>query len=372
MIKKIFLAFLFVVILAGSLAGIKAWQIQKMMALDQSLAMPPTVVSTVNATTQVWESILPAVGTITAVQGVLLTAEVPGRVVSINFESGDQVQAGQALVHLDVSTEEAQWRALEARSNLAHLNLKRMKTLLAQGTSTQSEYDAAQASYDQLEAEKDALQSLIAKKTIRAPFAGVLGLRQVNLGQNLGSGDKIAALQHLDTVQVEFTLPQQQIGPIKPGTLVRVHVDTGPDVLLTAQVQAVEPLADSATRTVRVQAVVDNANHVLRPGMFVSTEIVLPQAQEQILIPATAVAYAAYGNSVFFVEADADNNALVLRQQFISLGQRRGDFVAVTQGVQVGQTVVSTGVFKYRNGQRVVVDNTLAPEFNLNPQPENS
>lgn len=372
MIKKIFLALLFVALLAGLLAGIKVLQIQKMTTQKEAMVIPPAVVSTTNATADTWESVLLATGTITAVQGVTLTSEVTGRVVRIDFDSGDRVQAGDTLVQLDISTETAQLRALEASENLARITLARMTTLVKQGTATKSEYDTALATHQQILAEMDALQAVIDKKTIRAPFSGMLGIRQVNLGQNLGSNDAIAILQHLDRVQVEFTLPQQQIAPVQPGIEVRVQGDFLPGQFLLAQVKAVEPVADSATRTVRVQAVLDNPEHLLRPGMFVHAEVVLPEKQQVILVPATAVSYAAFGNSVFFVEADARNDGLVLRQQFVALGERRGDFVAITSGVIPGQTVVSTGVFKYRNGQNVVVDNTLAPEFDLKPSPENS
>lgn len=372
MIKKFLLALVFLALLGGALVGIKALQIQKMIAKNEAMVLPPAVVSTINATTDTWESVLSAVGTITAVQGVTLTAEEPGRVIRIDFDSGAQVKAGDILVQLDTSTESAQLRALQASENLARITLTRMTSLVKQGTATKSEYDTALATHQQILAEIDALQSRIDKKTIRAPFTGILGIRQVNLGQNLGTEAVIATLQYLDTIQVEFSLPQQQIAPVQPGTLVRVFADLLPDQMLTGQIKAVEPLADSATRTVRVQAVLDNPEHILRPGMFVRAEVILPDKQQVILVPATAVAYAAYGNSIFFVEADDRNQGLILRQQFVTLGQRRGDYVAVTKGVQVGQTVVSTGVFKYRNGQSVIVDNSLAPEFELQPSPENS
>jgi membrane fusion protein (multidrug efflux system) len=375
MIKKVFAAFVLVAIVAGALAGIKALQIKKMIAQGESMVMPPAVVSTANATAAVWETVLSAVGSVTAVQGVTITAETPGKVVRIGFDSGDRVAAGAVLVQQDVSAEAAQLRALEASGNLARVTLRRMESLLAQGTLAKAEYDAALAQHNQVLAEMDALKATIAKKTIRAPFAGTLGIRQVNLGQNLGDSTPIASLQRLDTVHVEFVLPQQQVVRIGSGAAVRIAADALPGQTLAGAITAVEPLADPSTRTVRMQAVLDNPGQVLRPGMYVTVSVVLPEKQDMVLVPATAVLYAAYSDSVFLVEpanATDPQAGLALRQQFVKLGERRGDFVAVTSGVKPGDTVVSSGVFKYRNGQPVIVDNTLAPDFKLAPTPANS
>ena len=374
MIKKILLAVLLVAVVAGALVGIKALQIRKMIAQGESFVMPPAVVSTANATSASWETVLRAVGSVTPVQGVTLTAETPGKVVRIEFDSGDRVEAGEVLVQMDVSQETAQLRALEASENLARISLKRIETLLAQRSTAKSEYDVALAEHRQVLAQMDALRAVIAKKTIRAPFAGTLGLRHVNLGQNLGDADKVATLQRLDSVYVEFVLPQQQVGQVRTGYTVRVTSDALPGQTLEGRLVAMEPLADSATRTVRMQAVFDNPGEILRPGMFVNAGVVLPAREDVTLVPATAVLFAAYSDSVFVVEQAEGNGTegLKLRQQFVTLGERRGDFVTVTRGVEPGQTVVSTGVFKYRNGQSVIVDNTLNPEFKIAPTPENS
>ena len=374
MIKKILLAVLLVAVVAGALVGIKALQIKKMIAQGESFVMPPAVVSTANATRASWETVLRAVGSVTPVQGVTLTAETPGKVVRIEFDSGDRVEAGEVLVQMDVSQETAQLRALEASENLARISLKRIETLLAQRSTAKSEYDVALAEHRQVLAQMDALRAVIAKKTIRAPFAGTLGLRHVNLGQNLGDADKVATLQRLDSVYVEFVLPQQQVGQVRTGYTVRVTSDALPGQTLEGRLVAMEPLADSATRTVRMQAVFDNPAEILRPGMFVNAGVVLPAREDVTLVPATAVLFAAYSDSVFVVEQAEGNGTqgLVLRQQFVTLGERRGDFVTVTRGVEPGQTVVSTGVFKYRNGQSVIEDNTLNPEFKIAPTPENS
>ncbi|MBE1424417.1 membrane fusion protein (multidrug efflux system) [Desulfomicrobium macestii] len=374
MIKKILIAILLVAVVAGVLVGIKAMQIRAMIAQGESFSMPPAVVSTVNSTSASWDTVFTAVGSVTAVQGVTMTAETPGKVVRIDFESGDRVEAGDVLVQLDISEEAARLRALEATENLARLNLRRIESLVAQRSTAKSEYDAALAEHRQILAQMDALRAVIAKKTIRAPFQGVLGIREVNLGQNLGDSDVIVSLQRLDRVHVEFALPQQQVGAVLPGATVRVTSDALPGQTIEGRLSAVEPLADTATRTVRMQAELANSGEILRPGMFVNVDVVLPEKRELVLIPATAVLYAAYSDSVFIVEQAQGNGTegLVLRQQFVTLGERRGDFVAVARGLAPGQSVVSTGVFKYRNGQSVVVDNSLAPEFNISPTPENS
>jgi len=374
MIKKIFFAIILVAVVAGILAGIKAMQIKAMIAQGESFSAPAAVVSTVNASAGLWDTVFTAVGSVTAVQGVTMTAEAPGKVVRIDFDSGDRVKTGDVLVQLDISEEAAQLRALEATENLARLHLRRIESLVAQRSTAKSEYDAALAEHRQILAQMDALKAFIAKKTIRAPFDGVLGIRHVNLGQNLGGSDVIVSLQRLDRVHVEFSLPQQQVVVVLPGATVRVATDALPGQTPEGRLAVVEPLADSATRTVRMQAELANPGEVLRPGMFVNVAVVLPEKRELVLIPATAVLYAAYSDSVFVVEPAEGNGTkeLKLRQQFVTLGERRGDFVAVAKGLVPGQTVVSTGVFKYRNGQSVVVDNSLSPEFNISPTPENS
>lgn len=375
MIKKFFAAVVFVVILAGVLGGIKALQIKKMIDQGKSMALPPAVVSAVNATEDSWETVVPAIGSVTSVQGVTLTAESAGKIVGLTFSSGDRVRKGALLVQQDVSEERANLQALEARETLAALQVQRLRGALAQGSTSQQDFDTAMATHRQILAEKAAVQALIDKKTIRAPFSGVLGLRQVNLGQFLDAATPIANLQRLDRVYVEFTVPQQQAGLLRPGNEVRVTTDALPDTTCIGTLNAVEPQADRATRTVRMQAVLDNPGEHLRPGMFVTVRAVLPGQRTVTIIPSTAVLSAAYGSSVFVLEPSAGTNGtsgLTLRQQFVTLGERRGDFVVVTKGLAPGDTVVGTGVFKYRNGQPVVVDNTLRPDFKLAPTPENS
>lgn len=375
MMRRLFFAIVLLVCVGGGLAGIKYLQITKMIAQGQAMVMPPAPVTTADVRAMTWEALIPAVGTVTAVQGITVTAESQGKIVRIGFESGDTVRAGVLLVAQDVSEENARVRALEASEHLARTTLQRLKLLVPTHSAAVAEYDQAEAEHQRILAEIEALRAQIAKKSIRAPFQGILGLRQVSLGQNLDVRDPIVTLQQCDAMYVDFSLPQHQAVLIQPGYTVRMDADVLAGSLVEGTVLALDAQADSSTRAVRVRALVPNTQGVLRPGMFVGVTVVMPATEDVVLVPATAVVYAPYSDSVFVVEPASPGNStsgLVLRQQLVSLGERRGDFVVVKKGVQPAQTVVSTGVFKYRHGQSVRVDNTLSPQFSLEPQPPNS
>jgi membrane fusion protein (multidrug efflux system) len=369
-----FLALAAVVVLVAVLGGIKGLQIDRMIAHGKQFVPPPEAVTTAVAGQQTWESVLTAVGSLTAVQGVTVTAELAGKVVQIDFKPGSLVKAGELLVKQDTSSEEAQLRAAEATVALAKLNLERLGKLLSERTISQSQFDNAEASYKQAAAQADAIRTMIAKKSIRAPFAGRLGIRLINLGQFLTEGQAIVSLQSLDPIFVDFALPQQQLRLVQPGLRVRLATDALPGQTMEGKITAINPQVDAATRNIRLQATVANPQELLRPGMFVNVGVVLPAQQAVLAIPATAVLYAPYSDSVFVVEDRPADQAgapgKVVRQQFAQLGEKRGDFIAVVSGLQAGDAVVSTGVFKLRNGQAVVVDNTLAPQFKLSPRPE--
>lgn len=374
MIKRIVLTFIALVLVAGALAGIKALQIRKMIEAGAAFAPPPETVTTVQAKTESWDSTLPSVGSVEAVQGVIVAAVLAGKVTEIAFESGNQVKAGALLVRQDTSSEAAQLRAAEASLGLAEVSLDRAKKLLAEKSIAQSEFDAAEAAYNQAAARVDEIRSVIEKKTVRAPFSGRLGIRSVNLGQTLREGDPIVSLQSLDTVFVNFFLPQENLPQVRTGQTVRVTTNALGGAGAEGQITAIHPELDPATRNIRLQATLKNPEERLRPGMFANVTVVLSYAGEKVLaIPATAVLYAPYGDTVFVVEEngakDGQTPGPVLRQQFVQLGRTRGDFVAVLSGLKEGETVVTTGVFKLRNGQAVVVDNTLSPDFKLDPQP---
>jgi membrane fusion protein (multidrug efflux system) len=374
--KRVFIAVLIVVVVVGLLGGIKFMQINSMIAYGNQFVPPPATVTAATATSDSWESQLTAVGSLEAVQGVMVTAELPGKIVNIAFEPGSAVQAGDLLIQQDVASENAQLRAAKTNVDLTRMNLKRARQLLADNVIPQSQFDTAKAEFEQAVARCDDIRTTIDKKTIRAPFAGRLGIRLVSLGQVLKDGQEIVSLQSLDPIFANFLIPQQQLAEVREGMTVRVTNDVLAGEQIEGRITAINSEVDAATRNIRIQATVANPDERLRPGMFANVAIVLPSKLDVLTIPATSVLYAPYSDSVFVVEQkQADENQpaqQVLRQQFVNLGAQRGDFVAVLSGLQKDDTVVSTGVFKLRNGQPVVIDNTLAPEFKLEPRPEDS
>ena len=376
MTKKIIFTIAGVLIMIGILGAIKGLQINRMIAVGSQSAPPPETVTTAVVRSESWEELITSVGSLEAVQGVMLTAELSGKVVRITFEPGTKVKAGDLLLQQDISSEEAQLRAAEATVALTKLELERSRKLLTKKAVAQAKYDTDEAQYKQAVARLDGIRATIRKKTIRAPFAGTLGIRLVNLGQILNEGEPIVSLQTIDPIFVNFSLPQQQLVQVKPGLKVRVTADALAGQAIEGEITAISPEVDAATRNIKVQATVANSQERLRPGMFVNVSVVLPSREEMLVIPTTAVLYAPYGDSVFVVhEKESEKGAQpsdVVQQKIVQLGEKRGDFVALVSGLDKGETVVSTGVFKLRNDQPVVVDNTLAPEFKLAPQPEDS
>ncbi len=386
MTKKVILTIVGLVMLIGVLVGIKTLQILRMNESAAAFVAPPELVTTADVRAESWESQLTAVGSLEAVQGVIVAAELSGKVVLIAFESGAMVKEGEVLVRQNTASEQAQLSGAEARVELAKLNHNRLFKLFKQKLIPKSEFDTARATLRQAVAEAESIRSVIAKKIIRAPFAGRLGIRQVNQGQLLGEGDGIVSLQAFDPIFVNFLLPQRFITQIATGTAVRVSADALPEKAIEGTITAINPEVDAATRNIRIQATVPNSDELLRPGMFVNVAVILPARKDVLIIPATAVLYAPYSDSAFVVESAVAEDSVVkesnkdevtgepgkvLRQQFVRLGETRGDYVAVLSGLKENETVVSSGVFKLRNGQAVVVDNTLSPDFKLDPKPEN-
>jgi len=372
--KSIIFSIVGLLVLVGILGGIKGLQINRMIAQGEQHAPPPETVTTAAVQSESWPTILTSVGSLEAVQGVTISAELKGKIVKIAFAPGSKVKAGDLLVQQDISTETAQLRSAEASMKLAQLNLDRAEKLLPEKVITRSDYDSEEAQYKQAAAQVAQIRADIDKKTIRAPFAGRLGIRMINLGQNLNEGDPIVSLQTMDPIYVNFQLPQQELSKIQQGFKVKLTNDALPEAGIEGTITAVNPQVDSQTRNVRVQATVANTDERLHPGMFANVAVVLPKPQQVLTIPATAVLYAPYSDSVFIVVdqkgGDQKKSGKVVKQQFVRLGEKRGDFITVNSGLKAGDTVVSTGVFKLRNGQSVVVDNTLAPPFKLAPKPE--
>jgi membrane fusion protein (multidrug efflux system) len=370
--KRLILAIIGLAVLISVLVAIKALQIGAMVDQGKKFVPPPETVTSAVVKADSWETALTAVGTLNAVQGVTIAAELAGKVVAIAFEAGTHVTKGNILLRQDTSSEEAQLPGAVAQVNLSKTNLERMSQLFSKQLISQAERDNAVAGAEQAQSQAENIRATIAKKTIRAPFSGQLGIRQVNLGQMLREGDPIVTLQALDPIYVDFTLPQQQLPLVRLGLTVQVTTDALQGASMQGRITAINPLVDADTRQIKVQATAANRGNQLRPGMYANVTVGLPARQQVLAIPATAVLYAPYGDSVFMIDDAADKKGKVLRQQFVRLGVKRGDFVAVTSGVKEGDTVVSTGVFKLRNGQSAVVDNKLAPDFQKAPKPENN
>jgi len=374
--KRILIALLGVILIIAALAGVKTLQIKSMIASGKNFVHPAETVTTATVKSEGWDSSLTATGSLTAVQGVTVAAEIPGKVVKISFEAGTAVKKGDLLIQQDTSSEEAQLPGAVAQATLVRNDLKRSEQMFAEGIISRADHEKTTALLQQAQSQVDNIRATIAKKMIRAPFSGSIGMRQVNLGQILREGDPIATLQTMDPVYVDFSIPQQQLARIRLGLPVSLSGDALGTAVLSGRITAINPLVDAETRNVKVQSTVDNKRGKLRPGMFVNVSVGLPTRQQLLVIPATAVLYAPYSDSVFVVEPKKDaksgKDGLVLRQQFVRLGEKRGDFVAVTTGLKESETVVTTGVFKLRNGQSVTVDNKLSPNFQHSPKPENN
>lgn len=373
MFKKLILTLIGLAILIGIPAVIKLQQFEAMGAAQ--MEMPPETVTSEQARKDSWPRSVSATGSLVAVQGVTVSAELGGKIELIDFESGDRVKKGDLLIRLDVTAEQAQLRSAEAAAKLAKINLDRNRGLRANKTVSQSDLDTSEANYKQATAQVDNVRATIAKKTLRAPFAGQLGIRQVNLGQIIDQGTAVVTLQTIDPIYVDFSLPQHQFSLLNQGTPIQVTTDAAPEQVFQGKIIAVNPEIDESTRSVRARATLSNKGELLRPGMFANVEVMLSDEDEVLIIPATAVLYAPYGDTVFVIE-ESENEAggkkqQVLRQQIIRLGETRGDYVSVVDGLKEGESVVSSGVFKLRPKMAVVVDNRLAPDAKIAPNPAN-
>jgi membrane fusion protein (multidrug efflux system) len=366
-----------IALLVGTFAfafGIKALQIGKMMSTK--MEMPPTTVSSATVKEEDWAPTLSAVGSISAVQGAVVSSELGGVVSKIAFENGAAAKKGDLLVQLDASAEEALLRSAEAEAELGRQDLERTRGLASRKVVSKAELDAAESKFNRLNAVVDQMRSNIRKKTIIAPFDGQLGIRQVNVGQMINSGQQVVQLTSLDSLFADFALPQQYLGQLTPGLEVHVTTDALPGHVFPGKVTAINSMVDSSTRNITLQATLENPDHVLRPGMFAKAEVTLPEKHKALVVPGSAVSYAPFGDSVFVIEKKKDEKtgkeSQAIRQQFVRVGEARGDLVAITQGLKVGETVVSTGVFKLRNGMTVTVNNDLAPNPQINPNPVDS
>lgn len=376
MLKKILFALVAVSLLIAAITFTKLGQFTAMGEAAVNMVMPPETVTAMPIESEQWEETIIATATVTAVQGVEVSAEIGGRVKRIAFESGSLVKMGDVLIQLDTASEDAQLASAQATAALAKASLNRVKKLNKQNLTSQDALESAQAKVKETVAQANNVRALIAKKTIKAPFTGRLGLRQVNLGQILRDGDAIVSLQTLDPILVDFSVPQKALSRLESGLEVQITVDAAPDKPFVGKIIATNPDVDLATRSVRVRAKVANPDDLLRSGMFATATVIMPEKKTVLPVIATAVAYATFGNSVFVIDEQENEESgeteKVLRQQFIRLGKARGDFIDVIDGLKAGDTVVTSGVFKLRSGMKVIIDNTLAPKPSMNPQPSNS
>lgn len=373
--KRVALTTIIALAVFGAIFGYKFLTLRAAAAAMAAMKPPPATVSTANATPQFWRDTLEAVGTVESFQGIALRTEIEGRVVQIGFTSGAQVNAGDLLVELESSTEQAQLKSLEAAAKLAAASLRRARDLRTTQANTAAELDIAEATHAQAVAAIEALRTTLAKKRIVAPFTGRVGLREIDIGQFLNKGDAIVSLEAVHPAYVDFSLPQQELPNLKPGLPVDVTVDAFPDRVFKGRIEAVDARVSETTRNIRARAVVPNPDATLRPGLFARVAVQLPAETAVLELPATAVVYSPYGNSVYVVveKPGADGaSQRVVEQRFVTTGLKRGDQVAILKGLNAGDEVVTSGQMKLRNGAAVTVNNSVTPTNDPTPQPAQS
>lgn len=375
MVKRMLLMLAVVLVVISALGFVKFKQISIGMQAAAAFQPPPEAVTTIVAEKTTWPSSMNVIGTIEAVQGVTVSADLPGTVEKINFDSGKAIRQGDVLIELDTRQERAQLHALEAQRDLARINYTRMEQLLKDGVISRMDYDKSTAEQKQTDANVAEIRATIERKTIRAPFSGVLGIRKVNLGQYLAAGGPIVPLQSLNPIYVNFGVPQQMAGQVQVGRQLRITTKELSGQVFSGRITAIDSVIDEATRNVQVQATLANPQGKLRPGMFVEVDLSLGGSRSVIALPASAISYAPYGDSVFVLSDMKDPKGQTyrgVRQQFVKVDGTRGDQVAVISGINPGDEVVTSGVFKLRNGAAVQVNNKVKPENNPAPKPEDS
>lgn len=368
---RIVFAFIGLMVVILSLGGIKASQFIAMGEAGKAFVPPPESVSTTEVKKEVWERNLRAVGSLVANQAIVVSSEVPGTVSKVRFKSGDTVRRGQTLVELDTSLEVAQLAAAQASADLSNISLERARKLVKRKVNTQAELDAAEAESKRAEAQVSQIEAQIEKKTIRAPFSGRLGISNVDLGEIVSPGQALVSLQAIATLYVDFYLPQQDATKVAEGQAISLRFDADKTRVWEGKVVAIEPSVDVATRNLQVRGEIANEDGALKPGMFVEVTVSLPEEDSVLIIPATSILYAPYGNSVFVVKK-GENGALTVDQALVEVLDRRGDFVAIKSSLQAGQTIVETGAFKLRKGMAVTIQNQDSVKPSLSPTPEDT
>lgn len=371
---RLVIPILVILALVGALVAVKASQIGLLIQTGeaaQKAGPPPETVSSAQARKDSWRTTLFAVGSVQAGRGVTISNDSSGLVTRIHFESGDEVKAGAPLVELETSVERAQLASTTARLELAKLTLERTRALVAENVATQAELDSAASTLKSLIAEAGALRAQVERKVVRAPFAGKLGIREVNKGQYLSPGSPITTLQSVEEEYVDFSLPQEYLDHARVGLPVKLSAHEA-GLELEGVVAAVDPSVSPTTRAFTLRASTKDPDQRLRPGMFLNVSLLLDQKRDVVIVPVTAVVYAPYGDSIFVIEAASkDKKGKIAKQQFVRVGDTRGDFVEVEKGLQGNETIVSAGAFKLRNGAPIKIDNSVGLEPKLTPKPEN-
>jgi membrane fusion protein (multidrug efflux system) len=374
MAKRMILMLVAAALLVGALGYFKLRQVQAAVK-GGAFQPPPAAVTTIVAKQETWPSTLSVVGTTAPVHGVTVSADLPGTVDTINFDSGKFVHEGEVLVQLDTRQERAQLAALEAQRDLAKINYDRNRQLVNEGVISRLDYDKSTAEQKQTEANVGEIKATIQRKTIRAPFSGILGIRQVNLGQYMSAGTAIVSLQALDPIYANFNVPQQVMSQMRPGQSVKISTDGASGHEYTGRVNALESTVDESTRNVQVQATLANSDNKLRPGMFVQVEVGVGAQRSLFPLPASAINYAPFGDSVYIVtdlKGPDGKTYRGVRQQFVKIAGARGDQVGIVSGLNQGDEVVTSGAFKLRNGAAVAVNNKIQPGNNPSPKPEDN
>jgi membrane fusion protein (multidrug efflux system) len=353
---RLLVVILFLGLLFGGMFAIKSCQSRQMAAM-RAMPPPPTSVAVAMVTETEWQPFLEAIGTLVATQGVYVSAEIAGKVREIHFESGEPAEAGAMLLQLDDSIEQAEVQGLIAEAGLGKLEFERAAQLLNDKLGSQADYDRTRANLQKTQADLAAKRALLEKKTIRAPFPGILGIRQVDVGAFLEPGDRIVSLQQLDPIYADFSLPERYQSSISPGQQVSIQVKAWPDEHFEGKISAIDPRIDSNTRSVRLRATLANPKLLLRPGMFAEAHLLLPVRNHVVTVPQTAVMYNPYGNAVFVVQEQ--EGALTVEYRNVQTGTVHNGNIEIRSGLQAGERVVSAGQLKLRNGMAVTIDSSV-------------
>jgi membrane fusion protein (multidrug efflux system) len=370
MSKRILLTVLVAFGVLGAIFGYKYYQLRQAKAALAARKPAPAAVTTAKTARQQWALTLGSVGTLQSYQGITVRSEIEGRIVNVPFESGARVKAGDVLIEMDTATEAAQLRSYEATARLAELNLQRARELRETSANTQADLDASEAASLQARANIEATKATLAKKRIIAPFDGRIGIRQVSIGQFLNKGDALATLEAVDPIYADFALPQQNIAQVAVGLPVKVTVDAFPGRQFDGKIEAIDPRITDTTRNLRLRATIANGDETLHPGMFARVDVVLPGDNSVIVLPATAVVYSPYGDSVYVVATK--DGATVAAQRWVKVGPKRGDFISILDGLEENEEVVTIGQSKLRPGSLLKVNNQVVPESSLTPKPAES